>query len=219
MGGIEEVTIDAQLSAHFGEHFKDTRGGVTFDYLTGEQVVSRLNDVLTVAGWSFRVLRHDIHAEADEVWALGELVADIDGHVVTRQQFGSQKIKRSRSSGTPLDLGFDLKGATTDALKKCATLLGVGLYLSEKNGGIPQRTTPVARSTNGATGEVQAAEPERDAAMAEWVLASQEATQLGIEHKQLPANADTVKIERWTTALHDKIYATREAEGGTVRNH
>jgi hypothetical protein len=53
--------------------------------------------------------------------------------MVTRQQFGSQKIKRSRSSGAPLDLGFDLKGAATDAMKKCASLLGVGLYLSRKS--------------------------------------------------------------------------------------
>ena len=51
---------------------------------------------------------------------------------MTRQQFGSQKIKRSRSSGTPLDIGFDLKGASTDALKKCASLIGVGLYLWKK---------------------------------------------------------------------------------------
>ncbi|MBV9324638.1 MAG: hypothetical protein JO352_12715, partial [Chloroflexi bacterium] len=39
---------------------------------------------------------------------------------------------RSRSTGTPLDLGFDLKGAATDAMKKCASWLGVGLYLSRK---------------------------------------------------------------------------------------
>jgi hypothetical protein len=77
-------------------------------------------------------LRHDVNAEADEAWALGEIVAEIDGKCVTRQQFGSQKIKRSRSTGKPLDLGFDLKGAATDAMKKCASLLGVGLYLSRK---------------------------------------------------------------------------------------
>ena len=88
--------------------------------------------VLGVAGWSFRVLRHEIHPEADEVWALGEIVAEIEGKSVTRQQFGSQKIKRSRSTGAPLDLGFDLKGASTDAMKKCASWLGVGLYLSRK---------------------------------------------------------------------------------------
>ena len=57
--------------------------------------------------------------------------------MVVRQQFGSQKIRRSRSSGAPLDLGFDLKGASTDALKKCASLLGVGLYLSRKEASRP----------------------------------------------------------------------------------
>src|SRR5439155_222396 len=100
--------------------------------LHGEQVTRRLNEALGVGGWSFRILRHDINADADEAWALGEIVAEVDGKCVTRQQFGSQKIKRSRSSGAPLDLGFDLKGAATDAMKKCASLLGVGLYLSRK---------------------------------------------------------------------------------------
>jgi hypothetical protein len=31
-----------------------------------------------------------------------------------------------------VDLGSDLKAATSDALKKCATLLGVGIYLYEE---------------------------------------------------------------------------------------
>jgi hypothetical protein len=122
----------AELSAPFEVTFTDVRGGVEVTFISGEQVVSRLNEVLGVAGWSFRVLQQEIHAEADEVWALGEMVADIDGKTVTRQQFGSQKIKRSRSTGVPLDLGFDLKGAATDAMKKCASWLGVGLYLSRK---------------------------------------------------------------------------------------
>jgi hypothetical protein len=122
----------ARLSAPFDVTFTDVRGGVEVTFISGEQVVSRLNEVLGVGGWSFRVLHQEIHAEADEVWALGEMLADIDGRSVTRQQFGSQKIKRSRSTGTPLDLGFDLKGAATDSMKKCASWLGVGLYLSRK---------------------------------------------------------------------------------------
>ena len=122
----------ARLAAPFEVTFTDVRGGVELTYITGEQVARRLNEVLGVDGWSFRVLRHDVNAEADEAWALGEIVAEIDGKSVTRQQFGSQKIKRSRGSGAPLDLGFDLKGAATDAMKKCASLLGVGLYLSRK---------------------------------------------------------------------------------------
>lgn len=124
--------IYARLCERFEISFTDIRGGVEVTFVSGEQVVSRLNEVLGVAGWSFRILKHEIHGEANEVWALGELVADIDGRCVTRQQFGSQKIKRSRSTGAPLDLGFDLKGASTDAMKKCASLLGVGLYLSRK---------------------------------------------------------------------------------------
>ena len=123
----------AGLAEPFDVTFRDVRGGVEVTFISGEQVVSRLNEVLGVSGWSFRVLHQEIHPEADEVWALGEMVADIDGKTVTRQQFGSQKIKRSRSTGAPLDLGFDLKGAATDSMKKCASWLGVGLYLSRKS--------------------------------------------------------------------------------------
>jgi hypothetical protein len=124
--------VYGRLAAPFDITFTDVRGGVELTYVTGEQVASRLNEVLGVSGWSFRVLRHDINPEADEAWALGELVAEVDGKTVVRQQFGSQKLKRSRSTGAPLDIGFDLKGAATDAMKKCASLLGVGLYLSRK---------------------------------------------------------------------------------------
>ena len=102
--------------------FTDVRGGVELTFISGEQVVSRLNEVLGVAGWSFRVLRHDINAEADEAWALGELVArDRRARRWCASNSAVQKIKRSRSTGAPLDLGFDLKGAATDAMKKCAS--------------------------------------------------------------------------------------------------
>jgi hypothetical protein len=121
-----------RLAAPFETTFRDQRGGVELKYITGEQCVSRLNQVLGPAGWSFVVREHGMNAEADEIWVLGELTVSIDGVAATRQQFGSQKIKRARQTSNPLDIGFDLKGATTDALKKCASLVGVGLYLSRK---------------------------------------------------------------------------------------
>src|SRR3981189_2089343 len=129
--GAQPATY-AGLAERFETTFSDVRGGVEVTFISGEQVVRRLNEVLGVAGWSFRIVRHDINPEADAAWALGEPVAEIGERTVVRQQFGSQKIRRSRSTGTPLDLGFDLKGASTDAMKKCASLLGVGLYLSRK---------------------------------------------------------------------------------------
>lgn len=121
-----------RLAAPFDSTFKDTRGGVELEYITGEQCVTRLNETLGVSGWSFTVREHGFNAEADEMWVLGELVATFESTQVVRQQFGSQKVKRARATGTPLDIGFDLKGAATDALKKCASLIGVGLYLSRK---------------------------------------------------------------------------------------
>jgi hypothetical protein len=136
-GATGDDPLYAELARPFEHTFRDLRGGVELEYVTGEQVVSRLNETLGFMGWSFRVLEQGIHAEADECWVQAELAVTLDGKTVTRQQFGSQKIKRSRSSGTPLDIGFDLKGAATDALKKCASQIGVGLYLWRKEGGVP----------------------------------------------------------------------------------
>lgn len=135
------ATSYERISRPFDTIFRDVRGGVSFDYATGEQVITRLNEDVGLGRWSFEIVMHGIHVEADECWVQGSLTAliiDEDGRErkVVKQQFGSQKIKRSRSSGTPLDIGFDLKGATTDALKKCASQLGVGLYLWRKEGGL-----------------------------------------------------------------------------------
>jgi len=144
VGGPPEADLYSRLATPFDVTFRDLRGGVELEYVTGEQVTTRLNEELGFMAWSFKLLEHGIHAEADECWVLGELTVDVGGRTVTRQQFGSQKVKRSRSSGTPMDIGFDLKGAATDALKKCASLVGVGLYLWKKeppaglgNGGQP----------------------------------------------------------------------------------
>jgi hypothetical protein len=126
-------TLYPRLAAEFDSVSHDVRGGVQFDYITGEQVISRLNVLLGFGNWSFRVLEHGIDTEADEMWVLGELrVTGFAEEPVVRQQFGSQKRRRARSNGTPLDTGFDLKAAATDCLKKCATLIGIGLYLTRR---------------------------------------------------------------------------------------
>lgn len=145
----EDFPLYETIARPFNVTFRDLRGGVELEYITGEQATTRLNETLGFMGWSFRIVEHGIHAEADECWALGELTVHIEGKpTVVKQQFGSQKVKRSRSSGTPLDIGFDLKGAATDALKKCASLVGVALYLWKKeppaglgNGGQPTNTS------------------------------------------------------------------------------
>lgn len=133
----------AKLTAPFDVVHKKPGGGQ--DYITGEQVTSRLNEVLGFDGWSFTVLQHGYNDEADELWALGEMIVHGERTVV-RQQFGSQKPNRyssGQNSGRIIDLGFDLKGAATDALKKCASLIGVGLSLHEKDAlGATQQARP-----------------------------------------------------------------------------
>ena len=67
--------IYAKLAAPFDSTFKDVRGGVELEYITGEQAITRLNEVLGVAGWSFRVLEHGHNQESDEFWVLAEMTA------------------------------------------------------------------------------------------------------------------------------------------------
>lgn len=155
----EEIAAYKTVARYFPEeaHKTDKRGGVDIMYVEGETVISRLNEAFAY-GWDFTIVDGGINEDADECWVRGRLtiwrrvterttvLAD-DGAgnrisqtttyterlvPVPREQYGSQKIKRSRSSGKPLDIGFDMKGAGTDALKKCASLHGVALYLWNK---------------------------------------------------------------------------------------
>ena len=139
------MSLDSETYDKLSAPFEKTHQKQGLTYITGEQAISRINDVLGFDAWSFKVVMHGYKEEADELWVLGELTL-ANGQVV--QQFGSQKHNRRREDKTIIDYGFDLKGAATDALKKCASLRGVGLYLHEKDGspGATQQAPATARS-------------------------------------------------------------------------
>jgi len=98
--------------------------GTVLDYVEGHTVIQRLNDAFD-GKWSFEILRCKILEKEDEVVVLGRLSAE----GVVKCQFGSSRITRAKDSGEIISLADDLKAAATDSLKKCATMLGVGLYL------------------------------------------------------------------------------------------
>lgn len=98
------------------------RGNKTLAYLETCAVIKRLNDAFD-GEWSFRVLDHKLNDK--EVYVLGELTAD----GVSKQQFGGVDIKFYKDDRGPISIGDDLKSATSDCIKKCATLFGVGLHL------------------------------------------------------------------------------------------
>jgi len=102
------------------------REGQTVYYLETASVIQRLNEAWE-GEWSFEVKDKGIDKEAGYVWVLGRLTCG----GVAKEQFGSKIISLS-SDGNIIDLGDDLKAAASDALKKCATLLGVGLYLYQE---------------------------------------------------------------------------------------
>ena len=101
---------------------RDGSFGQTLAYVSGHTVIQRLNDAFESA-WSFEIVSHEIHK--DEVIVIGKLTAE----GIVKMQFGSSRITKARDTGELVSLADDLKAATTVSLKKCATLLGVGLHL------------------------------------------------------------------------------------------
>jgi hypothetical protein len=97
------------------------RNGGQLQYIEGHQVVQRLNEAFG-GDWSFRVMQHDVLD--GEVVVLGELRAGD----ITKHAFGGSEVTKTRE-GRVVSLADDLKSAATDALKKAATLMGVGLHL------------------------------------------------------------------------------------------
>ncbi len=131
------------------EQIKQRTGtyGNVLDYIEGHAVMKRLNDAFD-ANWSFEIVRNQILEDKDEVIVLGKLTA---GEVV-KSQFGSSRITRAKETGEIISLADDLKAAATDSLKKCATLLGVGLHLY--NGDKPSNgQTQQGKPNNGGNGE------------------------------------------------------------------
>ena len=96
--------------------------GNILDYVEGPTVIQRLNDAFD-GQWTFEVVRHQILD--NEIVVLGKFTAE----GITKMQYGVSQITRAKDSDLPICIGDDMKAAATDALKKTATLLGVGLRL------------------------------------------------------------------------------------------
>lgn len=109
--------------------------GVSLTYIPVSEVITRLNRVLGVSNWSFDIVKceRDSH-DPDFIVAHVRLTANFpslsSNTRVVKDGIGGQKIKRTRQDNEIIDLGDEMKGAVSDALKKAAQQLGVGLYLA-----------------------------------------------------------------------------------------
>jgi hypothetical protein len=103
-----------QVKTRPGQH------GKTLSYIETHAVIARLNEGCDA--WSFEVVKHEVLDT--EVIVVGKLTAD----GIVKMAFGGSSVTKD-NSGKEVSLADDLKAASSDALKKCASLLGVGLEL------------------------------------------------------------------------------------------
>lgn len=132
------MTIFDSLSEPFapGVEKQLKKGGTSLTYIPVSEVITRLNRVLGVDMWSYEIVSCD-RDSLDPDWVVAHVrlkatfvPTDTSPQLdVTKDGVGGQKIKRTKS-GDIVDLGDEMKGAVSDALKKAAQHLGVGLYLA-----------------------------------------------------------------------------------------
>jgi len=111
---------------------RPAKGGGQWTFVTGVYVKKILNYVFGFL-WDFEV--KDKGREGDQVWVLGRLTIKNDQGVamIVKEQFGRADVKFKKGTEIPLDYGNDLKAASTDALKKCASELGIASDIYGKN--------------------------------------------------------------------------------------
>ena len=83
--------------------------------------------------WDFEIIKFDLNMDAKQAIVIGKLTCRSGSNSVIKMQFGRADIKFKKDTQIPLDLGNDLKAASTDCLKKCASELGIASDIYGKN--------------------------------------------------------------------------------------
>jgi len=103
------------------------RGQQQFRYVPVAWFIDQLNSLFSF-DWDFSILDQGVE-EKKHIWVKGRLIVRVhhDKEVVTitKEQYGGSEIKLVQSTQKMVDYADDLKAASSDCLKKCATLLGL----------------------------------------------------------------------------------------------
>lgn len=118
------------------------RNGRTVEYVDIAAVIDRLNEAFEHV-WSFDVEKHEVQVHETEVVVLGRLTAG----GMTKAAFGGSSITMT-DDGVVVSVADDLKAASSDALKKAASMLGVALeqYGAARDAQTSQRQSPTTNS-------------------------------------------------------------------------
>lgn len=122
---------------------KPGRGGMQLAYVETGYMIDRLNKIFNYM-WSFEIKEKQINQTMTQVAVLGKLT----GYIViptnppmvqqiVKEQYGGSDIKKFGQghplAGSPMDIADDFKSAASDALKKCASMLGIAADLYWKS--------------------------------------------------------------------------------------
>lgn len=103
---------------------RPAKGGGTWDYVSTGYVQKILN-ITFGWNWDFQVIDWKYIPDVSQVIVHAKLTVRCGQNVIIKEQFGRKDVKMMKDKSAVLDLGNDIKGATSDALKKCASLLGI----------------------------------------------------------------------------------------------
>lgn len=121
------------------KYSRPAKGGGQWTYIKSSYVRKVLDSVFGF-NWSF-----DIDTSLSEAFEVAKLTkvcvvkGTLTGRVwhdgawieIKKTQFGRSEVKFKRESTELLDFGNDMKAATSDCLKKCASLFGIGADVYE----------------------------------------------------------------------------------------
>jgi len=108
---------------------RPAKGGGEWSYVTGGYVKKILNLMFGFL-WDFEII--DERIEGEEVIVKGRLTCRCGDKAIVKMQYGNKEIMYKRNTKDPLSIGNDFKAAATDALKKCASEIGIAADIYNK---------------------------------------------------------------------------------------
>lgn len=97
--------------------------GRTFKYIEIGYVVKQLDRAFGRL-WDWEII--DQNVGTSQLWVKGRLTVHLAPNFdLKKETFGSSDIKKFSQTGLVIDIGNDLKSASSDALKKAASMLGI----------------------------------------------------------------------------------------------
>lgn len=120
---------------------KEDENGFKYKSVKGSYVKKRLNQIFSF-NWDFKIIKTEYFKEANEVITEGELTVLAEKGDIVKQQYGSSLVATKnvnaagRNFSKPLNLGHSYKASATDALKKCAS--EIGLFWDIYSQGFPE---------------------------------------------------------------------------------